>query len=122
MIIGLEFILNHHLNGKDQQIADYNLRIARMNERFFEYLHSLGIQSCDIIKSTNKGKSYNGDIDPHSLSLVEQDSLFLDEIVWLSKSILLYCFLQGKLCYFDIYLRKFTQHLDERWIFFGHFG
>ena len=67
---------------KINRSRDYNYTNSRMNERFFEYLHTLDIQSCDIVKSANKGKRANGDINPHSWSLVEQDSL----ISWMKLS------------------------------------
>lgn len=46
-----------------------------MIEKFYETLTSSGNTSCDLIKTENKGVRSNGEIHPHSWSIVEQKTL-----------------------------------------------
>lgn len=54
---------------------EYQHTNSWMNERFYEALIQHGNKSCELIKTENKGIRANGDIHPHSWSIVEQNSL-----------------------------------------------
>ncbi|MBK8967007.1 MAG: hypothetical protein R3D58_05080 [Saprospiraceae bacterium] len=61
-----------HLTYRKREYKHTN---SWMNERFFDALIQRGNSFCEIIKTENKGIRANGDIHPHSWSIVEQQSL-----------------------------------------------
>ncbi len=61
-----------HLKNRKREYDNTN---SWMIEKFYETLKINGNNSCDIIKTENKGIRANGDIHPHSWSIVEQKGL-----------------------------------------------
>lgn len=58
-----------------QRKRTYDHTNSWMNEQLFQTLTGLGSQTCEWIKTDNKGVRSNGQVNPHSWSIVDQPSL-----------------------------------------------